>query len=120
MSNKKYSDKEYSDLQKLKQENKNLKKKLSTLRKQLARIDIDQHDNIKDLIDKYAEEEIIQRKEDEIKRLEEKWKCHQCQTGHLKLIILERRDNVFYFRKCDNCSKRTPTKKWEEGIEGLR
>jgi hypothetical protein len=118
MKRRKYSYKEQDDLQRLKRENEKLKKHVSSLRKQLARIDIDRYENIQDLIHKYDKQEVEETLEKNKKIQEDKWKCHKCQDGTLRLKIIDRSDGMFYYRKCDNCPNRTVLKKWNENVEG--
>jgi hypothetical protein len=119
MSKRKHCDREYDDLQKLKYENRKLKRQVSSLRKQIARINIYEYENLKDLLDKHDQEDrhqtLIEQKEKDKKR----WECFKCKVGYLKLKIFERRDGIFYFRKCNNCENRTKTQKWSEDVEGI-
>lgn len=54
--------------------------------------------------------------------LEEKWKCHTCSIGVLKLLIFNNREGTHYFRKCSNqkCTNRTKTKPYTQQVEGIR
>lgn len=120
MSRQKNCDREFSDIQKLRHENKKLKRQISSLRKQLARIDIGRYENLKELLHKHSEEDLQQRIEEENESQKQRWKCFECHDGILKLKIFERRDGIFYFRKCDNCTNRTKTQKWSEDVEGIK
>jgi len=51
-------------------------------------------------------------------KLDKDWKCHKCDEGTLKLIVIERHDGKHYFRACGNkkCPNRTKLKKWHPDI----
>jgi len=57
----------------------------------------------------------------EMDRLREKWQCHKCKTGYLRLIMVNRQDGKHYFRMCVNrdCGNKTPLKKWHDEVEGV-
>ena len=102
-------DKETDTLQHLKSENKHLKREVVRLRKELDRI-YNRYDNLDDLVQQHYKEE--SPKED----LKKKWACNECKEGYLKLIIINRRDGSFYFRKCSMCDHRTRLKKYTENV----
>ena len=112
-----HGDKELSQLQTLKKENEKLKKQVAQLRKQLARLDIDRYSNLKDLLEDHYEQEDMKVALGE--KAKQKWKCHECPEGTLKLVIITRKDGAFYFRKCSSCSKRTKTQRYHENVEGV-
>lgn len=107
MKRRRYSDGEHDRMQRLVHENQKLKKQISALRKQMSRIDVDRFQNLKDLLDaqdrENQQEALARRQED----AQKEWQCWDCSEGTLRLTILERRDGVFYYRKCDSCPKRT-------------
>ena len=112
--------KEYSREQQLVNENKKLKRTISSLRKQLARIDLDRYSHVKDVIEEhYAQES----REDEavqiLEKLKKKWKCFQCVEGILEIITYTRTDKTFYFRQCDCCEYRTAGKEYSPSVEGI-
>ena len=112
-------DKEYDLLDKLKQENKQLKMQVQRLRKEIDK-NRNNYEDIKDLLDQQAEEEIhiatkSKKKEDLLKR----WQCHKCNQGVMKLIVLPRLDGPRYFRKCSACANKTTLKKYTEDVEGI-
>jgi hypothetical protein len=85
----------------------------------MARIDVDRFQNLKELLDSQdrQEQEEVSR-EREVKM----WSCWECKQGILKLIIMERRDGVFYLRKCDNklCHKQTKPQKYHDDVKGIK
>lgn len=119
MKRRKYSLKEQDDLQRLKRENDQLKKRISSLRKQISRIDVDRYENLQEIVHKFDQQDLQERLADERKEQEKKWKCHKCPDGILKLKLFDRHDGTFYFRKCDCCPNRTILKRWKDGIEGV-
>jgi hypothetical protein len=111
--------KEWDEVQKLKEEVKKLRRENSKLRKVVSNVDMERYSFVQDLLVSLDYEENNQLKKVE-KSLEQKWKCHDCTTGLLRLIILFKAGEEFYFRKCDCCNKRTKLKKYTEGVQGLK
>lgn len=67
--------------------------------------------------------EIEETKVVNFKELEEKWRCHKCQEGVMKLIVFSRPDGKHYIRACSNrdkCQNRTDAKPWKEDVEGIK
>ena len=54
--------------------------------------------------------------------LEEKWKCHTCNVGVMKLLIFTVKDTTSYFRKCSNqkCTNRTKPQTYTDDVEGVK
>jgi hypothetical protein len=113
----KREDREYSEMQRIKHENQKLKKENSRLRKQLSRMDVERFEELQELVEQSALEDKQIRKDQ--KDIKEEWGCWTCKTGHLRLIIVNRRDGVFYYRGCDNCDKRTRLKKYSSNVKGV-
>ena len=91
-------DKELALVDKLKHQNKKLKRELKVARKMLDRYNVAEE---KGLID----EDVIvpgkkRNKEQELKDL---WRCYECEVGVLKRINI----GNSYFRICDKCGKHT-------------
>lgn len=106
-------DREYSRLQEVIHENKRLKRELSSLRKQLTRIDLDRHAYVKEIIDEhYAKEDQEETTGKMLKRLKEEWKCRKCHDGFLEIRIYTKINEAYYFRQCNNCSNRTKSQKY--------
>lgn len=110
---RRYADGEQDELQRLRHENKRLKREISILRKQIDRLDLDRFQSFKEALDRLDEiemEQAARRKDRQIS--EEKWRCWTCNVGKLRLKVWERRDGAHYQRVCDHCGKRTTMKKW--------
>jgi DNA-directed RNA polymerase subunit M/transcription elongation factor TFIIS len=115
-----YSDKENNQLQRLKHENEKLKRQITSLRKQLSRVDIDRYQNLKELVQQQYEEDQAEFKALKTKQsLRAQWLCHDCGQDVLKIVIVTRRDGDFYFRRCNHCGKRTKLQRYNDKIEGL-
>ena len=117
MKRRKYADGEQDQVQKIRSENKRLKLQISQLRKQLSRVDLDRFQNIKELLDSQDKEEHDIAAEAKNKTLAEQWKCWKCDSGHLRLIIIDRRDGPHYSRNCDYCKNRTRMKKYHDKVK---
>lgn len=120
MGRKKYTDKEYAMLDRLKHENAKLKRQVTSLRKQLQRVDLDRYENLKDIIHKHYNEDLGEKIAEEREKLKKKWECHSCGEGFLKLYTIARRDKMVYYRKCTHCSHRTPVKPYTKDVEGIK
>jgi len=127
--------KEYSKDQELKHENRELRKQIRELeienrqlkrryagtRKEFARMDLDRHTYVKDIIEEHLAEE--QDSIDSTKLLEKmvsKWRCHSpgC-SGHLEVVMFSTYgDQTRYYRQCNECANRTKGKPWHQGVEG--
>lgn len=110
MGKKKRCDRELDMLDKLKSENRKLKRALKSTRKMLDRYEVAEQ---KGLIEN--DTIIPSKKRNKEKELKEKWRCYDCERGVLELIIIGNR----YFRKCNNCGKRTKSQIWDESVEGV-
>lgn len=113
-------DKEYTRLQEALNENKRLKRENASLRKQLARLDLDRHSYVKDILDEhFQQEEQAESTEKMLKRLKEEWKCHECHVGYLEITLYNKLDQTWYFRQCNNCTNRTKSQVYHpEKVQG--
>lgn len=66
-------------------------------------------------------DEVHEHHKEELNNLKEKWKCHKCLTGYLRMVLLDRGDKKFYMRVCVNvnCGNRTVLKPYTSDIEGI-
>lgn len=116
--------KEYTKEQRLSKENKQLKKELSYLRKQIARLDGDRFEALKQMA---AEDEESDQFQNFVKDansvtedLKKAWACKDCFTGVLEISLFNKLNQTFYFRKCNNCSKRTKSQRYDsESVKGI-
>ena len=63
--------------QKLIQENRLLKRQVSSLRKQLARIDLDRYDAVKEMIQEHYKEDRAEEGREILENLKKSWICHK-------------------------------------------
>ena len=112
--------KEHSEMQKLKHENQKLKRQLNRLRKQLARVNMDEYSNVKEALDAQDREDVAFEQKDKDRMIVERWQCFQCGQDYLRLVVVQRPDGDFYFRKCPTCEKRTRLKPLTGDIQGPR
>jgi len=117
------TDKEYTKEQRLVFENKKLKREVSSLRKQLARLDLDRYSQVRDIIDEhYKEEEKSEQTQDLLKSLKEEWKCRECESGFLEIFTYERAGTTWYFRRCSEapfCKNRTKGQPYTPNVKGI-
>lgn len=120
MSRSTRGDKEYTRLQQMQHENSRLKREISKLRKQLARLDLDRHSYVKDIIDEhFANEEREETTGKMLERLKEEWKCRECHVGYLEVVPFSKVGETWYFRQCNNCPHRTKSQHYHpEKVRG--
>ncbi len=112
--------KEYSKEQRLVHENQQLKKQIGSLRKQLARIDLDRLSYVKDIVEEHYSQETQETAQDMIKSMKQSWACRSCDNGFLEISIYHRSDGIFYYRQCNCCQNRTKSKKYDEAkVKGI-
>lgn len=119
MGKSKRGDKEYSREQRLVQENRLLRKQLSSLRKQLARVDLDRYQNLKETIEKHYREDQAQAGQEIIEKLKQEWQCMECKEGYLEILLFNKLDSTYYYRKCNTCSHRTKSQKYTPEVKGI-
>lgn len=121
MSRNTRGSKEYSRLQEYQNENKRLKREIASLRKQLARIDLDRHGYVKGILEEhYASEGEERNAEKTLNKMKERWKCNECHNGYLEINIYTKVGNPWYFRKCNSCPHRTPSQQYfPDQVEGI-
>lgn len=119
MGKSKRSDREYSKEQRLVKENKQLKQQVAQLRKQLARIDLDRYSSVKEMIEEHYQEDKAQEGQDILEKLKKEWECHECHEGQLEIILYNKLDSTWYFRKCNSCNNRTKSQKYSPDVKGI-
>lgn len=121
MGKSKRSDKEFSREQKLIQENQKLKRQIGTLRKQLARLDLDRYSQVREIIEDHYQEDRAEEGQNIMERLKKEWACHEggC-TGYLEIILYNKINSTWYYRKCSNCPHRTKSQKYDDSVKGIK
>lgn len=120
MSKNSRTDKEYSRVQKLTYENSKLKKQVSTLRKQLSRIDLDRYESVRKIVEDHFSEEDQDFSEQLLDNIKKDWKCRHCEEGTLEIIQYNKIDTTWYYRKCDQCPHRTRGKIYnKDTVKGI-
>lgn len=116
-------DKDYDEVQKLKQENKQLRTRVRKLHKVIKNIDIEHYKFVQDLLNSqnFNEEGIVKTKSrgDMQKELEMKWLCFDCEKGIMRLTVINKAGEPHYFRRCEHCDKKTKMKKYTSETEGV-
>lgn len=102
---------EHDLVDRLKHENQKLKRQISQLRKQLSRLDLTKYNNIKELVDKHELEDKREAQQEHQEQIKKLWECFECRSDYLRMVTFERRDGVFYYRKCNSCGHRTALKR---------
>ena len=123
MGKSRRSDKEYTREQRLSKENKQLKRELAHLRKQISRIDLDRYETVTKMCADYQESERFQENMAEntsgVDQLKKTWACNECQVGWLEITLYSKLGETYYFRKCISCNHRTKGKRYSAEIKGI-
>ena len=121
MGKSKRSDREFSREKKLIHENRILKRQIASLRKQLARLDLDRYSNLKETIEQHYQEDREQEGKGILERLKQEWRCKQpgCE-GYLEIFLFNKINCTYYYRKCNCCPNRTPSQKYDpDQVKGI-
>lgn len=111
---------EISREQKLTHENKRLKREVSSLRKQLARLDLDRFTNVKELIEESYTAGQESAGKEVIETLKKTWACEECKEGYLEIILYNKLQDTWYYRKCTCCPHRTKAQKYDPNqVKGI-
>lgn len=112
--------KEYSRLQETLHENKKMKREIASLRKQLAKLDLDKHGYVEDALEEHYEAAESNRDTGKaLQRLKDAWKCKTCNIGYLEINLYTRVGETWYFRKCNSCPHRTASQQYfQDKVEG--
>lgn len=127
--------KEYSKEQELKYENRELRNKIRELeteirqltrsyartRKNFARMDLDRHAYVSEIVQEHlSKEESEQNTTSILASLKNTWQCFECKNGFLEINLYTRFDGTFYYRKCNNCLHRTKAQRYyEQNVTGI-
>lgn len=111
--------KEHTELQKARQEIKVLRRQVSRFKKLLKKIDYERFENLSEVMEAQAKEE--KGLEKKIKEIDvaERWKCFDCEGDYLRIIVINRPDGPFYFRRCPSCGRKTKSKPLKNDTEGI-
>ena len=122
MGKYKRSDKEYAREKQLSHENKNLKVEIVRLRKLLSQAGLDSYEDLKRVIETHSIDNGPKNSKDVADRLKEDWRCTGtpgCE-GYLEIVIFNKIDQEYYFRKCSNCFHRTRSQKYNSNtVKGI-
>lgn len=108
--------------QRLSYENQQLKKQVSKLRKQLARIDLDRYDMVKEMIQEHYQDDRAEQGAEILESLKKSWSCKVCLDGHLEIFIYNRGGETHYYRICSNapdCANRTKSQSYITSVKGI-
>lgn len=123
MGKNKRSDKEYTREQRLVHENRQLKRQVSSLRKELAKVDLDRYKNLKETIEKHYQEDEAQEGRDILEKIKNEWKCHEAEcSGFLEIFTYNKVGETWYYRICSNapsCKNRTKAQKYTPDVKGI-
>lgn len=110
-----------NEIRKLENENRQLTRQNSKARREIARMDLDKHAYVQEIIqERMGDNKVEQSAQDMVKSMKEEWRCHQCNEGHLEISLYTRRDGTHYHRVCNNCPNRTKMQKYDpETVKGI-
>lgn len=112
--------KERSREQELKYENGKLRREVASLRRQLARIDLDRYTHVREIVESHYKEEEQEDASNLLNSLKNTWKCHECNAGHLEINVYSKMGAPWYFRQCSNCPHRTTSKQYDPNtVKGI-
>lgn len=124
MGKSKRSDKEFTREQRLVKENRQLKRELNHLRKQIARLDGDRFETLRQMCADNEESERFQENAgpsiSSLEVLKKDWACKECEVGYLEIALYTKLGQTFYYRKCNSCSNRTKGKRYDgDSVKGI-
>lgn len=115
--------KEITREQKLIKENRQLKRELSHLRKQISRLDLEGLEAAKAAVFEQEEKDRFNENVGDAsassEQLKKIWKCNKCETGFLEINLYTKCGLTQYYRKCNNCDHRTQGKRYDETVRGI-
>lgn len=103
--------------EKLKKENKQLKREVRKLRNLVKRADFARIEHLENLVAEQREfDKTIKKNE---KKAKEKWLCFECKKGYMMPRIFPRKDGDYYYRLCNSqsCDNRTKMKKLTKEVD---
>ena len=115
MGKSKKAFREYTKEQELAHENKELKNENIRLRKLLANFSASKDKRVTEITDQKASK-------NQTDQLKEAWRCNGTPgcDGHLEIVIFNKIDQEYYFRKCNSCFHRTRGQKYnKDTVKGI-
>lgn len=114
---------EVSREQRLVHENKQLKRDIQVLRKQLARLDLDRYDTVRELIEEHTTQNPEQSGDEWLESLKKTWSCRECNNGYLQIFLFNKVGVLHYYRVCSSapiCKNRTKSQKYDPSqVKGI-
>lgn len=109
--------------QQLSHENQRLKKTISTLRKQLARLDLDRYTQVREIIEEHYAADQVEEGKLILEKMKQEWACKApgC-NGYLEIFTYSKVGSVHYYRICSNapmCKNRTKSQKYSPEVKGI-
>jgi uncharacterized protein with von Willebrand factor type A (vWA) domain len=118
----KRSDKEFTREQRLAKENRELKRELSHLRKQITRLDGDRFEDLRQMVADQEENQKFQENmgpvSSSLETLKRDWACRKC-DGYLEINLYPKMGQTFYYRACNKCRHRTTGKRYDAAVKGI-
>jgi hypothetical protein len=103
-------------------ENRVLKRQVQSLRKTLARIDLDRYDTVKEMIEQHYTDGREKQGKEILENLKKSWRCYKCDDGYLEIFVFNRGQDTIYYRICSNapaCMNRTKPQTYTPSVKGI-
>lgn len=114
--------KEHTREQRLVHENKKLKRDIQRLSKELARLDLDRHETVREMIEEHNVQNPEQSGDEWLESLKKTWACKEC-DGYLQIFLFNKVGTLHYYRICSNapvCKNRTLSQKYNPNqVKGI-
>lgn len=117
--------KEFTREQRLIKENRQLKRELGHLRKQISRLNLEELEAAKQVVFDCEEKERLNLELGEpgsnLEDLKKEWACKEpnC-SGYLEITLYSKLGLTFYFRKCSVCKNRTKGQRYDSSsVRGI-
>ncbi len=117
--------KEFTREQRLIKENRQLKRELAHLRKQISRLDLEGIEAAKqtafDLEEKDRLNQELGEPGSNLESLKKEWACKEpnC-SGYLEITLYSKLGLTYYFRKCSACQNRTKGQRYDStSVKGI-
>lgn len=107
-------------IRELEKDNRNLRRQMAGSRKELAKIDLDRYSYVREIVEEHLslEEESMDSTR-LLEKMKAKWKCLECHSGHLEIILYTKMGQTWYWRQCSECENRTKSQPHHPGVEGI-